>query len=158
MNPWTGTWARRLLERMLAERVLTVLLSLRRAAGVGAVRRRVLLASPLLVSLLASLLRRAVPRPARPARGHPRLRPAVAGAAVALTREPRCAVTVGRAASWSPGERGAARRERGAREPRSGPPAGTRSAAALATVLPRPGAAAVWPGAGVGIRLPAPPP
>jgi hypothetical protein len=154
MNPWTGTWARRLLERMLAERVLTVLLSLRRAAGVGAVRRRVLLASPLLVSLL----RRAVPRPARPARGHPRLRPAVAGAAVALTREPRFAVTVGRAASWSPGERGATRRERGAREPRSGPPAGTGSAAALATVLPRPGAAAVWPGAGVGIRLPAPPP
>jgi hypothetical protein len=153
MNPWTGTWARRLLERMLAERVLTILLSLGRAAGVGAVRGRVLLASPLLVSLL----RRAVPRPARPARGHPRLRPAVAGAAVALTRKPRGAVTVGRAASWSPGERGA-RRERGAREPRSGHPAGTGSAAALATVLPRPGAAAVWPGAGVGIRLPAPSP
>ena len=153
MNPWTGTWARRLPERVLAERVLAVLLSLRRAAGVGAVRR------VLLVSLLlAALLRRAVPRPAGSARGHPRLRPAVAGAAVALTREPWCAVTVRRAASWSRGERDAARGERGAREPRSGPPAGTGSAAALATVLSRPGAAAVWPGAGVGIRLPAPPP
>ena len=143
---------RLLTERLLTERLLTVLLSRRRAAGEGALlRRRVVL-----VSLRRVPLRRsAVPRPGRPARGRACLRPAVAGHATALTGEIRCTVTGRRAASWSPREGRLPLRVGGSREPRSGPPAGTGSAA-LATVLPR-ASAAVWPGAGVGVRLPAPP-
>jgi hypothetical protein len=54
-------------ERLLAERLLAVLLSRRRAAGEGALlRRRVVLVSLLRVPLLRS----AVPRPGRSARGH----------------------------------------------------------------------------------------
>lgn len=162
VKPWARALtrrARRLLERVLAERVVAVLLSLRRAARVGAVlRRRVLLAALVLVALvLVSLVRRAVPRPARAARGHARVRSAVARSGVALTSEPRRAVSARRAATWPRREGSATRRERGTREPRSGPPAGTGSAAALATALPRPGAA-IWPRAGLGVRLPAPPP
>ena len=133
--------------------MLTVLLSRRRATGEGALlRRRVVLVSLLRVPLL----RIAVPRPGRPARGHACLRPAVAGRTVALTGEIRCTVTGRRAASWPTGEGRFPLRVGGSREPRSGPPAGTGSAA-LAIALTRAGAA-VWPGADVGVRLPAPPP
>jgi hypothetical protein len=154
-EPGTGTGragtrrALGLLERVLAERVLAVLLSRRRAAGERALLRwRV---------LLVPRRRGAVPRPSRSARGHARFRPAVAGPAMTLTGETRCTVSAWRAASGSPGESGARLREGRSREPRSGPPARTRSAAALAAVLTR-ADATLWPGAGVGIRLPAPPP
>jgi hypothetical protein len=170
--PWTWTgWARtrravRVLERMLAERWLTVLLSGRRAAREGALlrrrvlrRRRVLLVSVLLVSvplaslLLVSLLRGAVPRPGRSARGHARFLAAVAGPAVAFTGETRW-VSAGCAASGSAGEGGTPLRVGGSGESGCWSPPGT-GCAALATVLPRAGAA-VWPG--VRVRLPAPPP
>jgi hypothetical protein len=75
---------------------------------------------------------------------------------MAVTGEIRCTVTGRRAASRSTREGRFPLRVGGSREPRSGPPAGTGSAA-LATVLPR-ASAAVWPGAGVRVRLPAPPP
>jgi hypothetical protein len=159
-EPGTGTGragtrrALGLLERVLAERVLAVLLSRRRAAGERALLRwRVLLVPRLLVPRR----RGAVPRPGRPARWHAWFRPAVAGPAMTLTGETRCTVSAWRAACGSPGESGVRLREVRSREPRSGPPAGTRSAAALATVL-TPAGATLWPGAGVGIRLPAPPP
>jgi hypothetical protein len=169
-EPGTGTGragtrrALGLLERVLAERVLAVLLSRRRAAGERALLRwRVRLVPRLLVPrllvprLLVPRRRGAVPRSGRSARGHAWFRPAVAGPAMTLTGETRCTVSAWRAASGSPGESGARLREGRSREPRSGPPARTRSAAALAAVLTR-ADATLWPGAGVGIRLPAPPP
>jgi hypothetical protein len=151
--------ARRLLERALAG-VLTrrmlpvrlrlpVRLSLRRAAGEPALllrRWRVLRISRLRITLHGPVPRRAWPA------WHAWLWRAVTGPAVAaLTWESGSSVR-----AWRPAGEGAAlRREVGARVPGSGSPAWTRSA--LVAVLPL-ASAALWPGGGAWLWLPAPSP
>jgi hypothetical protein len=144
----------RLLERVLAHRMLAVRRLLRRrAAGKRALRwRRVLVAG----RLGAARLGVAVPRSGGSARGHARLRPAVAGPAVTRAGGTRCSVRAGRAAPGSSGE-ASSLWERRPGEPWSGLPAGTRSAVRL-TSVPAQASAVVRPGAGVGLRLPAPTP
>jgi hypothetical protein len=96
----------------------------------------------------------AVPGSGRPARGRARFRSAVAGAAVARAREP---LRAGRAAARPPGVGGTPGRGGRTGEPGPGSPAGAGPAVTVTAVIP--GASAVaWPGADVGLRLPAPPP
>jgi hypothetical protein len=149
----------RLLERVLAHRMLAVRRLLRRrAAGERALRwRRVLVAGRLVAGRLgAARLGVAVPRSGGSARGHARLRPAVAGPAVTRAGGTRCSVRAGRAAPGSSGE-ASSLWERRPGEPWSGLPAGTRSAVRL-TSVPARASAVVRPGAGVGLWLPAPTP
>lgn len=157
--------ARRLLERMLA-----VSLPRRRSTGERARRRRVRRVARRRTVVPGSVVPRGPVVPL--ARGSARwpasilppvARPGVARSPVARggkVRRPVGSVSTGWAASRTPrggftGKSGASGRG-GVRKPGSSPPAGTRSAA-LATAVSRAGAA-VWPGAGIGLRLPGPAP
>ena len=149
--PGTGRAGTR-RSRLLLERMLAVPLSRRRTARERALRGRVRRTArrrsvvPRPVVRWGPVVPRARGSAGRPAAG---FRPAVAGRSMAragLAWEIGCPVWAGYAPL----------RKRRVREPGRSPPADTGSAA-LTTVLPR-ASAAVWPGAGVGLRLPGPAP